>query len=57
MGVDSYGANIVACLSQFNNTVLSQTNCTSNAGVWWKGNAPSATSLAPMIAVVLLLVV
>jgi len=54
MEIASYGANIVACPSQFNGTFLNQVNCTYSAGTWWKGDAPSPMSLAPMIAFVLL---
>jgi len=54
VNIVSYGPASVPCGSQFSANASSPFNCTSNAQVWWKGNAPSATSLAPMIAIVLL---
>jgi len=49
----SYGPEIVPCASQFNANISSPMNCTSNAQIWRKGNAPSAT-LAPLIVIVIL---
>src|ERR1700691_5230532 len=54
VNIVSYGPASVPCGSQFSANASSPFNCTSNAQVWWKGNAPSATSPAPMIAIVLL---
>jgi hypothetical protein len=49
----SYGSDIVACNSQFNGTILSQTNCTSNAQTLRKGDVLSTTSLTQIIAIIL----
>jgi hypothetical protein len=51
--VISYGPEIVPCGSQFSANASSPFNCTSGAQMWWKGNVPSTTSFAPMIAIVL----
>ena len=54
VNVISYGPASVPCGSQFGANISSSFNCTSNAQMWRKGNTPSATSLAPMTAVILL---
>jgi len=54
VNVVSYGPASVPCDSQFGANTSSSFNCTSNAHMWRKGNAPSATSLAPMTVIILL---
>jgi len=51
MNIDSYEPDIVTCTSDFSGSVLSQTNCTSDAQTLRKGDA---TYPAPVIAIVLL---